>query len=288
LCIGNFGLDAAVGELLGEADLLLVVGTRFRGTDTRNWQLSLPSRRIQIDVDPSMLGRNYPVEVGIVGDARLALEALTNGVHQAASSEWQKRIADAREAAKMRVRGQLGPYERVLDDLRARLPRDAIVVRDVTIPASTWGSRLLETYVPRTTMHSATVAIGLGLAMAIGASVGRPDREVVLLAGDGGLALGLAELITAAECSARLRIVVFNDKGYGILRRVQEMRFEGRHVAVDLQTPDYLQLCASMGIWAGQVRSAVEMGPQLAEALQQDGPALIEIDHHALHHTSAS
>ena len=114
------------------------------------------------------------------------------------------------------------------------------------------------------------------------ASVGCPRRDVALLVGDGGLALALAELITAAEHAARVRAIVFNDGGYGILRRVQDQRFDGRRVGVDLQTPDYVQLAGSMGIWAAQVRSPAEMAPQLDEALQQEGPALIEIDMQAL------
>jgi acetolactate synthase I/II/III large subunit len=281
-CIGFFINDPDVAQLLSESDLLLALGTRFRGMDTRSWQIPLPSKRVQVDADPSMLGRNYPVDVAIVGDARLALESLIQQVGASPKQEWLERVQSARSSARARVRATLGPYERVLDDLRSRLPRDAIVVRDVTTPASTWGSRLLETYTPRTTIHSATVAIGLGLGLAVGASVGCPKREVVLLVGDGGFALALSELITAAEHGTRLRAVVFNDGGYGILRRVQDMRFEGRHFGVDLKTPDYLQLAGSMGVWAAQVRSPSEMGPQLAEALQQPGPALIEVDMQAI------
>jgi acetolactate synthase I/II/III large subunit len=281
-CLGFFINDPDVAQLLAESDLLLAVGSRFRGTDTRTWQVALPPRRVQIDVEPSMLGRNYPVDVGIVGDARLALESLASLLEPTPKPAWLMRVKGARESARTTVRNSLGPYERVLDALRSRLPRDAIVVRDVTIQASTWGSRLLESYAPRSTMHSATVAIGLGLGLAIGASAGCPEREVVLLVGDGGLALALSELITAAEHAARVRVVVFNDGGYGILRRVQDQRFDGRHFGVDLRTPDYLQLAGSMGIWAAQVRSPAEMAPQLDEALQQAGPALIELDMRAL------
>ena len=79
-CIGFFGLDPAVGTLYAQSDLLLAVGTRFRGNETRAWHMSLPEPRIQIDVEPSLLGRNYPIDVGIVGDARLSLEALLAAV----------------------------------------------------------------------------------------------------------------------------------------------------------------------------------------------------------------
>jgi acetolactate synthase-1/2/3 large subunit len=277
-CIGFFGLDPAVGELYALCDLLLAVGTRFRGNETRAWQLTLPAPRVQIDVEPDLLGRNYPIDIGILGDARLSLEALLGSVAVSHRPEWLADVARARHTARERVRATLGPYERVLDDLRGTLERDAIVVRDVTIPATTWGARLLETYEPRTVLHSATYAIGMGFGLAIGASIGRPDRQVVLLAGDGGFVTALGELATAAQERARLTVVLFNDGGYGILRNLQDTHFEGRRIAVDLVTPDFTRLAESFGVWTAQVRSSVEMGPVLKEALHQDGPSLIEVD----------
>jgi acetolactate synthase-1/2/3 large subunit len=281
-CIGYFGLDPAVGALYEQCDLLLVVGSRLRGNETRSWQLPLPTPRIQIDVEPSLLGRNYEVDVGIVGDARLSLEGLLNSVGVSEKPDWLAAVAEAGQTARARVRATLGPYERVLDDLRGTLDRDAIVVRDVTIPATTWGARLLETYAPRTALHSATYAIGMGFGLAIGASIGQPDRQVVLLAGDGGFVTALGELATAAQEHARVTVVLFNDGGYGILRNLQDAHFEGRRIAVDLATPDFTQLGDSFGVWTAQVRSSVEMGPVLKEALHQPGPALIEVDMHAV------
>jgi acetolactate synthase-1/2/3 large subunit len=278
-CIGFFPVDQAVAELYANSDLLLLVGTRLRGNETRNWQLQLPSPRIQIDVEPSLLGRNYSIDVGIVGDARLALSALLEALPpRQADADWLGVTAKARRAARARARATLGPYERILDDLRSTLSRDAIVVRDVTIPATTWGSRLMEAYLPRTVVHPATYAIGMGVGLAIGAAVGQPARDVVLLVGDGGFITAVGELATAAQERLRLRVVLFNDGGYGILRNLQDHYFEGRRLGVDLKTPDFLQAAESFGVWSGQVRSAVEMGPMLSEALQQDGPALIEVD----------
>ena len=281
-CIGFFVVDTAVADLYQQSDLLLAVGTRFRGNETRNWQLPLPSPRVQIDVEPSLLGRNYPIDLGIAADARLTVSALLESVSAGSDPEWLGRVAEVRRDARSRGRATLGPYERVLDDLRATLARDAIVVRDVTVPATTWGGRLLETYLPRTALYSATYAIGMGVGLAIGAAIGQPDRGVVLLAGDGGFVSAVGELATAAQERARLRVVVFNDGGYGILRNIQDRHFEGRRFAVDLSTPDFPRLADSFGIWSGQVRSSVEMGPLLKEALQQDGPALVEVDMQAV------
>jgi acetolactate synthase-1/2/3 large subunit len=282
-CIGFFVVDSAVLDLYRHSDLLLAVGTRFRGNETRNWQLPLPSPRVQVEIEPDLLGRNYPVDVGIAADARLTLSALLESVPSATvDGQWLACVGEARRAARARARSALGPYERILDDVRATLPRDAIVVRDVTVPATTWGSRLLETYLPRTTLHSATYAIGMGVGLAVGAAIGRPERDVVLLAGDGGFVTAVGELATMAQERARLRVLIFNDAGYGILRNLQDAHFDGRRVGVDLVTPDFLRLGQSFGIWSGQVRSAVEMAPVLKEALQHDAPALIEVDMQAV------
>jgi acetolactate synthase-1/2/3 large subunit len=277
-CVGFFGVDTLVAPLYEHSDLLLAVGTRLRGNETRTWQLLLPSPRIQIDVEPDLLARNYPIDVGIVGDARVTLSELLTRTTASADRQWLTEVADVRRIVRERARATLGPYERILDDLRTTLERDTIVVRDVTIPATTWGGRLLETYMPRTTLYSATYAIGMGTGLAIGAAIGRPDRDVVLLAGDGGFVTAVGELATAVQEKARLRVILFNDGGYGILRNLQDNHFEGRRFAVDLVTPDFPSMAESFGVWSGQVRSSVEMGPVLKEALQHDGPSLIEVD----------
>jgi acetolactate synthase I/II/III large subunit len=142
--------------------------------------------------------------------------------------------------------------------------------------------RALETYAPRTAIHPATYAIGMGVGLAIGASIGQPTRDTVLLAGDGGFITAVGELATAAQERARLRVVLFNDGGYGILRNLQDAYFEGRRFGVDLTTPDFLKTADAFGVWSGQVRSASEMGPVLREARQNEGPSLIEVDMQAV------
>jgi acetolactate synthase-1/2/3 large subunit len=118
----------------------------------------------------------------------------------------------------------------------------------------------------------------MGVGLAIGAAIGQPERDVVLLAGDGGFVTGIGELATAAQERARLRVVLFNDGGYGILRNLQDAHFEGRRFGVDLYTPDFAEVADGFGVWNAQVRSAFEMGPIMKEAVQQDGPALVEVD----------
>jgi acetolactate synthase-1/2/3 large subunit len=280
LCLGNFSSEAGVMTLLQQADVLLAVGTQFRGNETQNWQLGLPLEVIRIDVDANELNRGYRPSQGIAGDAKLTLQALQAGLDSShdPDMEWQRAIGDVRAAARTRWRATLGPYERLMDELRAALPHDAIVVRDVTVPATAWGSRLLEVYQPRTALHSASLAIGQGLAMAIGAGVGQPRHPVVLLAGDGGFAMSLGELGTAQQEQLRLTVVLFDDAGYGILRNLQDAHFDRRHFAVDLASPNWSSLGRAFGFWTGQVSSIAEFKGQLVEALSQSTPALLELN----------
>ncbi len=281
LCVGALALEEPVQALLGEADVLLAVGTRFQGYNTRNWQLGLPRTMVHLDIDPEEIGRNYPVVQGVVGDAKLGLQELLQLLESGAPVDpgWAERVGRAKAEARGALRARLGPYDRILDDLRTALPRDAIVVKDATIAAYTWGNRLLEVYEPRTSIHSASLAIGPGLPLALGAAVARPDRQVVCIAGDGGFVYNLAELATAVQEKLSVAILLFNDGGYGVLRNIQDQQFEGRRMAsVDLVNPDFVKLADAFGVPSRRVESAERFAPALREALAASGPALVEID----------
>ena len=274
LCIGNFAVDPSLADLVKDADLLLAVGTRFRANETSNWQLPLPPI-VYVDVEPSS---NYPARLVIHGDAEATLQALVSQVEPEERREWRQSVANARAEARRGMRLTLGPWEQIMDDLRAALPRPAIIARDVTVPATAWGSRLLEIYEPRTDIHSATLSIGLGLPMAIGAALARPSEPVCLLAGDGGFSISLAELATAVQERLNINVVLFNDSGYGILRNLQGAYFDGRGFSVDLPAPDWRKLAEAHGMWAADVRSSGEFRGAFDESLRQPGPTLLALD----------
>jgi acetolactate synthase I/II/III large subunit len=280
LCIGNYGTSAAVRALLEAADVLLAVGTRFRGNETMNWRLPVPPTVVQVDVDPVAIGRGYPATAAVVGDARLALAALHAALppEVGPDQEYAEEIRAVRAAARAAMRATLGPYERVVDDLQAVLPRDAIRVRDVTVPASTWGHRLLEVYEPRTSIHAVGGGIGQGLQMALGAQLARPDRLVVVIAGDGGLMVNIGELATAVQEGLAVVVVLFDDGGYGVLRNIQDATMDGRHIGVDLRSPDFVALAEAFGAWAARVRTVGEFRPALEAAIEAKGPALVVVD----------
>jgi acetolactate synthase-1/2/3 large subunit len=280
LCIGNLSIDPTVQELMAEADVLLAVGTRFQGPNTQNWRMKLPPTIIHVDADSEEFNRNYPAAVALHGDGKACLRLMINALdnRESADPDWCERVSAARDGARANQRSKLGPHAEVMDALRSTLPRDAIVVKDATVPAYTWGNRLLEVYEPRTAMSPASVAIGVGLPLALGAAVAKPDRRVVLIAGDGGFMLSCAELSTAAQYGLNITVVIFNDRGYGVLRNVQRVMFEGRHVGVDLHPVDFRLMAESMGVPARAVPKKADFQQALEWGLAQHGPAVLDVD----------
>ncbi len=186
-------------------------------------------------------------------------------------------IAGARGKARAGLRATLGPYEQIADDLRAVLPHDALVARDVTVPAATWG-RLLEVREPRTSIQAVGAGIGQAFQMALGAKVARPDRVACAIVGDGGFLVNPGELATAVQEEIGVVTLLFNDGGYGIVRNVQDLTWNGRRLGVDLHTPNFARLAEDFGAWSCRVTAAGDFRSALVAALESRRPALIEID----------
>ena len=303
LCFGNLSWEPVVQELAAGADVLLAIGTRFQAPNTQNWRMKLPETIIHVNIDREEFNRNYPAAVGIEADAKEALREIIGALEHVAQASspanivpgsagpgsagilaagaepgWRERVLADRDRARQNQRASLGPHAEVMDALRKALPPDAIVVKDATVPAYTWGNRLLEVYQPRTSINAAAVGIGPGLPLALGAAVGRPDRRVALIAGDGGFQLTMNELSTAAQYGLNVTSIVFNDRAYGVLKNIQEGNFEGRHIAVDLPSVDFVKVAEGMGV-PGLAVPAKEAFPAAIQwALAQPGPALLDVD----------
>ena len=257
LALGANSDQAAMDPMIADADVVVAVGTRFQMTGNLERALTIPGRLIHVDVDPTVIGRNHRAAVAVAGDARLTLEALTTRLaeHRPVAPAWAEQGRAARAAAEAELRDAMGTdVEKIMDCMRAALPRDAVVVKDSTIAAYIWANRLLHTYEPRTTMRPQSAAIGPGVPLAIGAAVGS-GRRTVVIQGDGGLMLSLGELATAVQQRLPLVVCVFNDRGYGILRYLQDVLLDGRRTGVDLATPDFVALARAMGMEAEPVDS---------------------------------
>lgn len=282
--IGNFATAPAGRALLADADVLLTVGTHFRSNETADYGLGLPTPHIQIDIDAAALGRVHPASHPLHGHAPAVLgELLSRGKRTDMPAEpgWTERVRAVRGEVRERLRESIGPQAAICAAVRDALPRAAVIARDVTIPSSSWGNRLLEMYDPRDNIFPRGGGIGQGLGMGLGAALARPDAPTVVIAGDGGLAVHLGELLTLAQERPRLTLIVFNDGGYGVLRNMQERHFD-RRSGVDLTTPDFALLARACGLPYARIAAEEEAAPVLAAACAGEGPVLVEVDLGAL------
>lgn len=280
MTLGAFNAVPAVKELYGEADLMIVAGGRMRGHETGDLTLKLPERRVQIDIDPEANGRTYTVDHFHVGEAGAALAALADRLEGRMSVDagWAKRIAETRATAHEAYRPTLGPYADFAKIIAETMPDDAYWVRDITISNSTWGNRYLPLLSPEQNIYPVGAAIGPGYQMGIGAALAEGNRKTIAMTGDGGFMLNLTELWTAAQERADVVIMVMNDKGYGVIKDIQNTLYGGRHFAADPVGPDLEGLAALAGLPFWRVSSVDELGPKLAEAIAVDGPALVDVD----------
>ncbi|TDL76744.1 thiamine pyrophosphate-binding protein [Rhodococcus qingshengii] len=283
-CIGHFAANELTKKLLKDSDLLISIGVRFRGNETANWKVPVPKEHIAIDADWQAINRNYEATNGLVGDAKQILNTiiqdLTN-IEINPDPKFLDEVQTVRQELRAALRATLGPYEQILDGMRKVLPRDSILVRDVTVQANVWGSRLFEIYEPRTSIHASGGGIGQGLPTAIGAQMAFKDRQVVLMAGDGGFMVNVGEMATAAQENLPLIVVLFDDAGYGVLRNIQDAAY-GRQVAVDLLSPDFVLLGQSMGFDSTRIGSPDEFVSALEKAVDTKKPAIIVVDMEAV------
>jgi acetolactate synthase-1/2/3 large subunit len=262
-------MEAMMSPLFAEADGLLAIGCRFSQAATGSWVLKPPASLAQIDIDPEEIGRHYPVKASVCADAGLALRALLEGLPAQPRRPW---APPAPAAPRWRLEGLdlIGP-------LREALPRDAIVVADIT-RLSYMMLAQFPVYQPRTFLHPAGfVAMGYGIPAALGAKTAFPSRAVVAVVGDGCFLMSGMELATAVQERLPIIVVLINDGSLTLIKAIQDRRYEGRHLGVDLNNPDFQLLARAFGVRSWQVESDAGFAQALRQALALDQPALIEV-----------
>jgi acetolactate synthase-1/2/3 large subunit len=283
LHIGNWANEPPVRDLLAKSDLMLAIGTRFSYFPTGAWSLQIPDPLIQIDLDPAEIGRNYPVRVGVVGDAGRSLRAIGAALAARGAVPRQGPIAEL-EACRRLIEESIGVAVEleVLDQIRSVLPDQALVFNDPTT-IGFWARSWWRARHPRTWfIPSGFGTLGYALPAALGAAVGRPDAPVVAIAGDAGAMFTIQEMMTAVQERIPVVFLVFNDRGYGVERRHQDHLY-GRRSGVDILPPDFVALARSCGAQGVLVDDLSQVGATLETVLGSPGPVLIEIPNQFRH-----
>ncbi|WP_305970973.1 MULTISPECIES: thiamine pyrophosphate-binding protein [unclassified Mameliella] len=280
--LGAFNMGPEAVELYQSCDLMIVIGSRLRGNETRNNEMPLPKPLIQIDADASQGGRNYPVDLFAHGDAAdtlaRVLELLPAKLDTDPNLGFD--IAKARAKAEGALRDRLGHYSSVADTLSAKVVEGGHAwVRDVTISNSTFGNRYVRLSEPTQGVHALGGGIGQGVSMGIGAALACTEgRKAITLLGDGGTMLGLAEAITAVDEKAPLVYVLMNDQAYGVIQNIQDAQYDSRRHYSAIRVPEFGTFCASIGLPHRKVSALDEFETALDDALAAEGPQLIEVD----------
>ena len=284
----NGGTDQT-WEVMEAADLVVFMGWRAGSTTTARWEAPAPGTRIvHFDSDPMVIGANYPTDVGVVADLRLAL-AEANRVLDARSQGkatfgGAAAVADlkARKFAEFEAlaRSDATPMtpERVISTLQSALPEDAIVVSD---PGTSCPYFSAYYQLPRPGRHFITNrahgALGYSLSASLGAWYGRPGSKVVALMGDGSFGFTCGELETVCRSRANITFVVLSNASFGWIKASQKADKGARYYNVDFSRTDHAAIAAAYGVKNWRVEVPDELAGVLRDAIAHDGPTLIDV-----------
>ncbi len=264
------------------ADAGLVVGSRMTGMSTRAWRLPLPAQLAHLDVDASEIGKSYPVAEALVGDARAGLIALLEELDRlgtTTASDWRaEEVQGARDTDDALGRERCADALTIVDQLRDGIPDDGILALDQSM-ACYWSVRHYRVNAPRQFLYPAgSATLGFGLPVGIGAQVAAPDRQVVVLAGDGGFMFTSNELATAVQYALPVTTIVCNDDAYGMIKASQERRYGGRVIDTVLRNPDFVGFARSFGAHAEKLGGPDEIAGAIRAARHRVGPTVYVLD----------
>jgi acetolactate synthase-1/2/3 large subunit/sulfoacetaldehyde acetyltransferase len=284
---GNRGASEAL-EAIHRADVILALGSRLNQHST-HWDYSIISpktRIVQVDIDAQEVGRNYAVEVGIVGDAKTVAQQLLQalrGAKQDQRTAWRSEITalkakrKARLAAEESLAGDPMMPQRVFPELRKAMPADCMVTLDAGIAPGLSYDRL-DFELPRTFFnYSGHGGLGMGYAVGLGTKLGRPERPAISIQGDGGFLYTSQEINTAVRHRIPLVSIVLNNSCHGAEKAQQFRHYDARYIGVDLVNPRFDRLAEVYGARGFYVTRPQDIAETVSAALKLDGPSVIEI-----------
>jgi acetolactate synthase I/II/III large subunit len=287
-----------INDACREADVILGLGTRFKEADCSSWYPEYtfaipPSRLMQIDIEPSEIGRNYPVKIGAVADLKQALKVLThvardlfpNGIqHQELIGKIAAYREDFKKTNVVMEQSDAFPMmpERILAEVREVLPRDAIITTDVGWNKNGVGQQF-PIYTPGSILIPGGYAtMGFGGPAAIGAKLACPDKIVVALIGDGGFGQNPAQLATARAENVAVVFVIMNNDAFGTIAGLQKAHYGTTFGTVferdDQSTsPDYAAVAQAYGVEGVKITAAGQFKPALEKAIASNRPVVLDV-----------
>src|SRR6201996_6455218 len=283
LCLGMMGMhgEAWVNQAIQQADLLIACGMRFDDRVTGSLATYAPNaKKIHIEVDPAEINKNVKVDVALVGDLKQVLEILLPHISSRASSPWVKEISSmkgecaVRDIKNLPDNGHLYAAH-VISDLWNATDGKAIVVTDVG-QHQMWEAQYYKHDQPRTLITSGGLGtMGFALPAAIGAKIACPEKEVWVIAGDGGFQMTAPELSTIAQEKIKINIAIINNGYLGMVRQWQEVIYEKNYASSPILSPDFVKLADAHGIAGATVSKRSEVDSAVKTARASKAPFLI-------------
>ncbi len=295
--VGSNGGVSATRAVIDAADVIVFIGCRAGSVTTERWRSPPPGKTIiHIDSDPMVIGANYPTDVAICADAKLALEALLAEVQSRqmplqdggarAAAAWQAKLAAFHPLASGAER-PIRP-EAVIAALMNTLDDDAVIVADPGTPCPYFSAHYRWRKPGRQFItNRAHGALGYALAAAMGAQVGRPEAQVLAVMGDGSFGFCCGEFETLVRYKLPITSIVFSNAVFGWIKAGQNSGFGKRFYNVDFNRTDHAAVARAFGVKAWTVEDPAQLVTVLREALAHDGPTLIDVISQPLHEAAA-
>lgn len=278
-CLGGLGLigTKAAYESIHETDLLIMIGTSFPFTGF----LPEKTATIQIDIDPYQIGKRYPVDVGLAGEAGLTLEWLTENVRrntnrdfleksQERMKQWWRKLEDQEENDSVPIKPQ-----RVIRELQKVASDDAVLSVDVG-NVTVWMARHFHMTNQQFIISSWLATLGCGLPGAIAGKIAYPDKQVFAVCGDGGFAMTMADFVTAVKYQLPMVVIVLNNHKIAMIKFEQEV-MGNIEFGTDLHNPNFAKYAEACGGVGYRVERPEELLPAMQEAVKQSKPVIIDV-----------
>jgi acetolactate synthase I/II/III large subunit len=268
--------EVHVNRAIQQADLIIGIGLRFDDRVTGNLAaFARGAKVIHIELDGSEIGKNVPVAVGLVGDARAMLRALLEGVEPRHCNGWRAEIESFVRPRFESFKGGLSP-EGILGSLEACTAGRCTIVSDVG-QHQMWVAKLFRYQRPNTHITSGGLGtMGFAVPAAMGVVLARPGEPVWAISGDGGFQMNMQEIATMVQERIPVKMAIFNNGYLGMVRQWQQFFHGRRYSATPIWSPDYVALAQAYGIPGYRVERAEQVDGVVRAALAHDGPALVE------------